>query len=164
MAPPPSGYFQKTHPFNMKLSMIAFFRISLLLPLIVPLLLIPLVWVFPNQTTKTISLYLGSSLSVGGIPYLLFSIYSFRWLRGKSQRQVVWRAAVSPLIFIPIETVSFFVFLCIFSRYHGGPPVITLIILYMIAMYVLLFGYGYVCLTLLLFFLAKKMRFIRPGL
>ncbi len=74
-----------------------YFQVSLFLPLIVPLIVLLLFE--PSFAYGRVVLILIFSLYLGGVPYLLFLIGLFFWMRRKDARDIQRMTFISPLLF-----------------------------------------------------------------
>src|SRR5688572_10131474 len=97
-----------------------FFQISMLLPLAFPLAFCGLVyWLWGYRVEASgsplfsavvyVALIFGYSLYLGGIPYVLFLIGLFIWMRAKTAGEVQRMTYVAPLLFIPVFTGCAFI-------------------------------------------------------
>src|SRR6267142_1989991 len=74
-----------------------YFQFSLLLPLILPAMVLLL---FESSLRRgSVVFILIFSLYLGGLPYLLFVIGLFFWMRGKDVRQIQRMTFIAPLLF-----------------------------------------------------------------
>ena len=134
-----------------------FFRACLALPLVIP----ALAWaVLPGMGPAILVL----SLVVAGLPYLLFASF-LAWKLGRipASEDVPGPIVFAPVTFLPFEFVAFFAW----SVYQQGldvPLVVTSVFTFLpIAIFVLVFGYAYIGMTVLMFEGFKRLRWIRPA-
>src|SRR5260221_5548733 len=83
------------------ISQLTFCRSLLLLPFIVPLCVFGLVL----AGVHTILVLSWAALAFGGIPYLLFTCLAWRWMGGKTRRQISVFGLLAPLLFIPFQVI-----------------------------------------------------------
>src|SRR5437016_1382497 len=82
-------------------SHLVFFRSVLLLPFIVPFCAFGLAFAgIPNWFVLS-----WVALGYGGIPYLFFIFLTWRWMRGKTRRQILAFGLLAPLLFIPFQVI-----------------------------------------------------------
>jgi len=92
-----------------------------------------------------------ATLAYGGVPYVVFVFLAWRWMNGKTLRQLTAFGLLSPVIFAPFQ-VMFMLLLRVsvngtaLWRWLGNP---NLRDCFEIVYFVLIFGYGYVSLALL---------------
>jgi hypothetical protein len=135
------------------MSVIRAYKLSLLLPLIVPALLAPVLPIlsglgipFPEWLAGAVYFTVYSGI-IGGIPYLVLVALLLLWARGKSEAQFRRGLVLSPLLMLPIvcvliETVSLLRFGLDSTLSELG----EVIVFY--TPFVLGFGYAYVCIVL----------------
>src|SRR5688572_24172798 len=88
-------------------------RLFLSLPLLVPLLVTPLMFLdirLPDWVKTLVGFFFASGM-VGGVPYLVLVALLFLWGRGKSSAQFKRALVLSPVLMLPV----FFLILVIFS-------------------------------------------------
>jgi hypothetical protein len=140
------------------------YKFSLLLPLVVPVLFAPLLFVnvrFPEWLGAVI-LFTAYSGIIGCVPYLVLVALLLRWARGKSEAQFRRALMLSPLLMLPL----FWVFILVISllRFGAESGVSELVegLLFYVP-FVLGFGYGYVLLVFGLVFALKRTGVISPA-
>ncbi len=113
----------------------------LLLPFIVPLCGFGLV--LAGVPNPLIFSYI--PLFFGGIPYLLFSFFAWRWMRSKPRRQILVFGLLAPLLFIPFQVIFMLLLYLLretaLGRWFGG---FNLRDCFEISFDVIFFGYIYV--------------------
>jgi len=138
----------------MKIRTKVYFYVSLLFPLLIPLL----ASIFENTLASVFQL----SIYLGGIPYVLFALGLFVWLKNKPNAVVLRLSWAAPILFLPIFSVYIiihqisrdWVSISDFSAFD----VISLLVGY--SVYVVIFGYFYVILMHLLYRLLDKLNIL----
>ncbi len=130
-----------------QVSDLPFCRSLLLLPLFIPLCAMGLV----SMGMRSWLVLSIAGLAYGGIPYLIFTLLAWRWIRDKTRWQISAFGALSPLLFIPLQVVFM---LCLYP-FRDSPVVrvlgrFSLRDCFEISYFVLIVGYAYVCFGLLL--------------
>lgn len=125
------------------LSHVAFFRGTLLLPLILPVCASILAFAGFGENILLISIM---PLIYGGIPYLVFLFLAWKWMRGKTQRKLFFFGLLAPVLFIPFQVMFMLLLWLLQSTAWFGR--LSLRDCFEISYFVLLFGYGYVFLVL----------------
>lgn len=141
-------------------------KLSLALPLLVPLLVTPLVFVdirLPKWLGTVVGFIFVSGI-VGCAPYLVLVALLFWWGHGKSDAQFKRALLLSPVLMLPV----FFAFVIIFSLLSGafrdeGDPVELVKILLLYFSCILGFGYSYVLLVLVTVSVLKRLGVITPS-
>ena len=133
----------------------SFFRGCLALPLLLP----AIAWAWlPGMGTAILVL----SLLVAGVPYLAFAIWLGRKLgHVPASDAVPMPIVLAPLHFLPFMSVAFFAW-AIYQQGLDLPLVLTSVFTFLpIALFVLVFGYAYIGLSILLFEAFKRFGWIR---
>ena len=121
------------------------YKLSLLLPIIVPALFAPALFFIRSLTegAATVLMVIMTSVIYGGIPYLILVGLLLRWMRGRNEAQIRRALILSPLLMLVIFQVVAGVWVAFFSearprinQFMGSLIVLT--------PFVLLFGYAYV--------------------
>ncbi len=132
---------------------LAFFRVSLLLPLILP----PLIWLlFKNMGTTVILM----SVLIAGVPYLAFVAYL--WVRLgalPASMNVPQPILMSPVLFLVPACIAFMLWSGYTSGFNQYLP-ISLIVFIPFGLFIVLFGYAYVGMTVLAYGLLTRAGFI----
>ena len=143
-----------------------YFRATLALPLVVPLLSMAL-WLVPGMVSTRIPALLLSSLMLGP-PYLLLAGWLWRRLglldTAAAVRALAWRA---PLWFLPLALLWAGLWMALPQvALGGGVPSLRALAGFaaVMALYVLGLGYAYVLLALLGYGLGRHWRWIGNGL
>jgi|GEM_PF-1837366 len=137
-----------------------FFKFSLLLPLAVPAITAPLLFVDFHlpEWLGWVALYTTYSGLIGGIPYLVSVGLLFWWARGKSDTQFKRALTLLPVLMLPVFAVllSFGLLVEAWLRKENALPVSdALVMLLFFVPFLLGFGYFYV---LLVFATARILR------
>jgi hypothetical protein len=129
---------------------VRFFRLALLLPIVVPLLLWPAMRFSGNGQSPLFAsaLLFGGSLVIAGIPYLVFAIGAAWWARRRSSPELRRFALRAPFYFAPFAGTAYF----LFGLATVNPPNTTWLIRTGadLALLAVVFGYVYVALGLAL--------------
>jgi len=138
-------------------SHLAFFRSVLLLPFVVPLFAFGLVLAgVPNILVLS-----WAALGYGGIPYVIFIVLAWRWMRGKTRRQISVFGLLAPVLFIPFQVIFMLSLYALrdtpLGRWFGGFHFRDC---FEISYFVILFGYGY---AFLAFFLWGCLEYFTLG-
>jgi hypothetical protein len=139
------------------------FKASLLLPLIVPVLFAPLMFVdfrYP-EGLGAIILFTAYSGVIGCMPYLVLVALLLRWAHGKNETQFRRALMLSPLLMLPL----LWIFILIISLLRGTESGVSELVdgLLFYAPFVLGFGYGYVVLVFGLVTVLKRVGVISPA-
>lgn len=122
------------------MSVRSYYRWALALPLLVPALALPLTLLNPLPGgLALVTMLLYWSLLVGGVPYVLFAAGFLLWMRGRPNDAVRTGIRVAPLVYAAWLTFCLALFLAVDGALASGSDSMG-----MIAMFALLFGYGYV--------------------
>ncbi len=121
------------------------YKLSLILPLVIPLLLSPLFFIKINlpEWLGTIIFFTIYSGIIGGVPYLLLILFLLWWMRYKDESSIRRILLLSPIIMIPI----FLIFVEVISLLRFGikksvSEFSEVFLFY--TPFVLIFGYAYV--------------------
>jgi hypothetical protein len=135
------------------------YKLSLLLPIIVPVLFAPTLLFFKSlsESTATVLMIIITSLVYGGVPYLILVGLLLRWMRDKNEAQIRRALILSPLFMIVIFQLVAGVYIALFSE---ARPRINQFIgsLIILTPFILLFGYAYVGIAFGLIRVWKKRR------
>ena len=116
---------------------VVFFRIALLLPLVLPLALLPFGM---NSVVGVLAL----SLAFGGAQYVVFASVLFLWIgRVKDTERIRRLSYVAPLLFIPVQAAGWVIYGYV-EKLSNPELVGTWEPLIAFAVYILLIGYAYV--------------------
>jgi len=138
-----------------------FYRLSLVLPLVVPAIVAPLLFVdfpFPEWLVWAV-LYTTYSGAIGGFPYLALVGLLFWWARGRSDTQFRRTLSLLPIFMLPVFAV--FLVLALLGEAwlrpeSALPPGEILRMLLTMVPFILGFGYFYVLLVFGMAFLLKR--------
>lgn len=131
-----------------------FLRITLLLPLLVP------VAAFFSASTSELAAILVMSLFFGGVPYFFTAIVLWRRLgKCKSQRSFIGVVIRAPLLFAPMQVITWFVW-CLFSFEHNVDYLSIIGGSLVMSAYGLALGYVYVLFVLVVFAIAIRCHFV----
>jgi len=136
------------------------YKLSLLLPLVVSGLLVPLFYVdlhVPEWLRTAIYTTAFSGL-VGGIPYLVLVALLLLWGRGKTEKQFRRALILSPILLLPIFLLFILMFALIVDRQSLGWQSVDGIFFYV--PWILSFGYGYVLVGLTGIFILRRLSVI----
>ena len=131
-----------------------FYRFSLLLPLVVPALIAPLMFVDAAQLPEwlvSVAVYILFSGIIGGVPYLALVGLLFWWARGKRDAQFRRALILLPIFMLPVFTMLLglgFLGEAWFRPENGLPVSDALVMLLGLVPFILGFGYFYVLLVL----------------
>lgn len=127
------------------MNIIRAYKLSLLLPIIVPILFAPALFFIRSlgESGATVLMTIIFSLVYGGIPYLILVGILLFWMRGKDETQIRRALLLSPLLMLVIFQVFAGLWIAFFSEGTGkiNQFVGSLVLL---SPFVLLFGYIYV--------------------
>ncbi len=137
-----------------------FYRFSLLLPLAVPALIAPLLFVSFQlpEWMVWVALYTTFSGLIGGVPYLVLVGLLFWWARGKSDNQFRRALMLLPIFMLPVFAVllGFALLAEAWLRPENALALSdALVMLLGLVPFILGFGYFYV---LLVFWTARVLR------
>ena len=134
------------------MSPLRIYRFSIWLPLLVPAVVI----VAMNSLTSAGMPKPSGRLDVvletiawsglfGGLPYLALALWATWWIRGRTERQIRRLMFVAPLLMVVVFTV-----VCLIMGLIADRMELWTRIAWELSVIILLLGYGYVALTLLL--------------
>jgi hypothetical protein len=132
-----------------------FYRVSVWLPVIVPALLGCLrslgigtaprppdrIWFMSLDGTWSMLL---ASLLYGGVPYGCLAIWATWWIGGRPESEIRWLMLLAPLLMVATFVPMAYLFGFFFET------VLPLVMVTFLSVHIILLGYGYVALTLLL--------------
>ena len=118
-----------------------YFQVSLLLPLIVPLIV--LLFFKPSFAYGGVTMILTFSLYLGGIPYVLFVIGLFFWMRRKDAREIQRMTFISPLLYAGFFVLCAVAFVPIQYLLIGDVRIEANVVL-LCCVVILVLGYSYV--------------------
>lgn len=122
------------------MSVRSYYRWALALPLLVPALVSPLTLLDPlPDGVRVVTMFLYWSVLIGGVPYVLFAIGFLLWMRGRPDAAVRTGILMSPLVYAAWLVLCLTLFLVVDGALASSSDSIG-----MIAVFGLLFGYGYV--------------------
>jgi len=122
------------------MSPVWFFRLSLLLPLAIPLLL--------SFHDNELSRFMMTSLRFGGEEYVLFAIILYFWIGHLKDPQRIRRLSYwAPVLFIPVQVVPRAVVIHLAAPDSGDIWSWAFLGALMFTPFILVFGYGYVVLV-----------------
>ena len=125
-----------------------YFRICLLSPIWLPLLICAPVFALKPESgygcgwLTWMAVYLGFSLMLGGVQYLIALVIVWRQIDFESVESILMGCLKLPLVFTPIQLIGMSLFLMT-DGFEG------LVVIFPMAAMDLLFGYGYVAVWLL---------------
>jgi hypothetical protein len=141
------------------MSVIRAYKLSLLLPIIVPILLAPALFFIRSlgESGATVLMTILFSLVYGGIPYLILVGILLFWMRGKDEKQIRRALLLSPLLMLVIFQVYAGLWIAFLSE---ATPKINQFMgsLIILSPFVLLFGYIYVGIAFGIIELWKKRK------
>ena len=140
------------------------YRFSLMLPLVVPALIAPLLFVdfrLP-EWLGAIVLFTAYSGFIGGVPYLVLVALLFWWARERSEAQFRRALVFSPVLMLPLFlpfmlAISFFTV----GTESGVSELVGGLLFYV--PFILGFGYVYVLLVFGTVFILKRMGVLAPS-
>ena len=138
---------------------IRYFRLSFLLPLLLPLLAAPFVRM-GHGWLAGVAVFLWASLLIGGIPYIFFMAGVFYWMRNKDYRTVQRMTFIAPFIFGFVFVFGAVFILAPLQLLTLGQVRVEGSGVGLIFIFILIFGYFYVILTNAGFYLLKHLGFI----
>lgn len=118
-----------------------YYRWSLLLPVLVPVLAIP-AFALGVDLLAGVALWLWWSLIFGGVPYLFFALGFLLWTRSRTDTQIRVGVLLSPLAFVAVLVPCFALFLAVDASLSSSMDFLG-----MLAGFSVAFGYGYVALA-----------------
>ena len=129
-----------------------FYKFSLVLPLAVPALMTPLLFVTVQLPKWLVILVVYTTFSgiIGGIPYLILVGLLFWWARGKSDPQFKRALIFLPIFMVPLVVLLFGLCLLVeaWLKPENALPVSgALLILGILVPFILGFGYFYLLLV-----------------
>ena len=136
----------------------SYFQLSLLFPIAIPLLTMA---VWPRGFAQSHSGLTGIfgladlALLIAGIPYLLFAVALFLWIRRRSLHTIQVAAVIAPIIFC----VPVWLFILCLGEVHSIGAAIFAFIFY--SFWTLAIGYAYVLLTYGIYFLLRFLGVVR---
>ena len=142
------------------MSEISFYRLAILLPLMIPAIAVLPLAHFPSALDSTAGWVLGflvSAAVAGGAPYILFCVGLLLWLRTKSERTYLAASLVAPLLF-----AAFLAACAITLSVVEGPPYRWAAAGYY-ALFALAAGYFYVVITHGLRLVLRRAGFVRTS-
>jgi hypothetical protein len=139
---------------DMTITVKGFYRIAVLLPIAIPVLLLPF-------NASFLSAVLLLSAWVGGLAYIAFALFVL-FLIGRIQGEtkigvLIWS---SPLIFLPFSMVGWIVQQVV-ARFFNPDLVLNAADLLPISVFSILVGYAYVLFVQFTFFMLRLMKIIR---
>ena len=141
-------------------------RFSLSLPLLVPLLVTPLVFLdvrLPGWLRTVVGLVFASGMA-GGAPYVVLVALIFWWGRGKSAAQFKRALVLSPILMLPVFVAFLVAFTLITGSFRDeGVGVEDLKMLLLYFLLILGFGYFYVLLVFGIVFVLKRLGVVTPS-
>ncbi len=121
------------------------YKLSLLLPIIVPILFAPALFFisFLTEGLAVVLMAIVYSIVYGGIPYLILVGLLLWWMRGKNEPQIKQALLLSPLFMLIVFQAFAGVWIALFSEAKPkiGQFAGSLVLL---SPFVLIFGYAYV--------------------
>lgn len=99
---------------------VTYWRLSLLLPLLLPALFSPFLQPGAPPLLALIAIVLLSSMVYGGLPYVLLAAGTLWWSLGKDEEQVIGALVLAPLLMVPLVTLQTVV-LYLTPVSHGSP-------------------------------------------
>jgi hypothetical protein len=152
--------------FQMKES--RFYRLSLALPLAVPLLVAPLLFLTAKlpEWLAWVALYTTFSGIIGGLPYLLLIGLLLWWARGKSDSQFKRALALLPILMLPVVSVMLILALLTeaWLRPANALPFSDAVLMWLgLVLFILGFGYFYVVLVFSAAFVLKRRGVLVPS-
>ena len=147
---------------------ISYFRLSLAVPLLVPLFAVafnPLNHVVSGSSEATANTWLTGflplSLIFGGVPYLVFAGAVLLWSRGRTARAIYGLSFVSPLLFTAVFVTLWTSFILIAEGIPGGfEDVLTAGGYY--ALICVGLGYVYVALVHAMYAVLRRLGKVQP--
>ena len=79
-----------------------FYRWTLLLPVVIPVLAGVAIWILQLESIGLIAVPLVLSLSIGGVPYVIGGLGLFFWMRGKRGSEIGRISYWVPLLLLPL--------------------------------------------------------------
>jgi len=141
------------------MNIIRAYKLSLLLPIIVPILFVPTLLFIRSlgESGAIVLMTILTSLIYGGIPYLILAGILLFWMHGKDETQIRRILLLSPLLMLVIFQVFAGLWIAFFSE---ATPKINQFIgsLVLLSPFVLLFGYIYVGIVFGIIELWKKRK------
>ena len=119
-----------------------FYRVSLALPIALPLIALPF-W-FLNRSGNAVVFFLMGSLYLGGLPYLIAALGVLRWMRGKNEEQVRRASFLAPLIVLPICWLCWAVFFLVTLGETSSNWVESVFYVAYFSLFEIVIGYAYV--------------------
>ncbi|MCM3869835.1 MAG: hypothetical protein ND895_03910 [Pyrinomonadaceae bacterium] len=144
------------------------YRFSLVLPLVVPAVVAPLLFVdFPLPEWLVLAvLYTTYSGVIGGIPYLALVGLLFWWARGKSNTQFRRTLSLLPIFMLPMFAVFLVLSLLgeAWLRPESALPAAEILrMLLTFVPFILGFGYLYVLLVFATVFVLRRLGVLSPS-
>lgn len=128
------------------MSPVWFFRLSLLLPVVIPLLL--------SFEDSQFSRFMMTSLTFGGEEYVLFAVILYFWIgRLKDPQRIRRLSCWAPVLFIPVQAVPRAVVIHLAAPGSGDILSWAFLGALMFSPFILVIGYGYVVLVNLFYVL-----------
>jgi hypothetical protein len=142
-----------------------FYKLLLLLPLVVSVALIPLfdVDLHLPEWLQTVIYTTAASGLVGGIPYLVLVALLLLWGRGKNEKEFRRALMLSPVLMIPIYILFSLSLGILFERERFGSQSVgwdTVLTLSFFALFILGYGYAYVAIGLAALFVLRRFGLI----
>ena len=134
-----------------------FLKLSMFLPIVVPIA----TYLAVASGAVTLKGYGGLlvvvmfSLLIGGIPYLIFLVGFFVWMRGKTADQIRMATWLAPVICTGVFAACAFIVILLQALSSAGTRVDGDIAGY--AVFVIAFGYGYVLIVNVGYFLFRRL-------
>lgn len=120
-----------------------FYRIAMILPLVVPIPVMVGAYVFGMPISwplEQIVFVLIMSEVLGAIPYLLLALWANRWMQGRTENEIRRKALRAPLFML----VAFLALLLLLSGLSGDPLGEGLLVFLYAGPAILILGYAYV--------------------
>ena len=136
----------------------AFFRWALALPLVLPLLALPLALV--RNEVGGLGFLLLMSLVLGGVPYLIFAGLLLWWSRGKSEAQLKRAGLLAPFLMLPVYWLVLAIDALV-TRQIVQELTNLGNLMFTLSLFLLAFGYAYVVLAVVLLALFTRLGWVR---
>jgi hypothetical protein len=139
-------------------SVATFFRWSLAMPLVLPLLVLPLG--LARNEVGGLGFLLLMSLVFGGVPYLVFAALLLWWSRGKSEAQLRRAGLLAPVLMLPVYWLCLILDTAI-TRQIVRDPADLGNLMFTLSLFILTFGYAYVILAMAMLALFTRLGWVR---
>lgn len=151
---------QRLHGVPTSMRTLKIYKFSLLLPLVVSGVLVPLFYVDLRlpEWLKTLIYTTAASGLVAGLPYLVLVALLLLWGRGKTENQFRLALMLSPLLLLPIFFLFIVIFALIVDRQSFGWQTIDGMFFYVL--FILGYGYAYVGVGLASVFILRRLGLI----